>query len=92
MKRLKKPSLAIGLLLTMTACSSNPVKPPPLPLPDCPVYQELTQDELRFMSPCSKVTEDCQIKYSTLEKLLNNHMESLACIGEYRAIIEGTHQ
>jgi hypothetical protein len=92
MQQLKTPSLVIGLLLMMTACSSNPVKPPPLPLPDCPNYQVLTQEELRFIAPCSAAVEVCRIRYETLEKLLNNHLESITCLKEYRAIVGSTQQ
>jgi len=86
MKRLRNLSLVIGLGL-MTGCS-NPVKPAPLPIPDCPKYLKLSPEELDLLSQCK--TDVCEIYRQTLIKLLSNHQESVACINEHRAVIRST--
>lgn len=89
MKPLK--SLMLGISLALMMGCSNPVKPPPLPVPDCPSYRKLTSDELSLLSRCTPDKKLCLIHRAALLKLLHNHQESVSCIKEHQAIIGSTH-
>ncbi|NIW97182.1 MAG: hypothetical protein GWN13_02845 [Phycisphaerae bacterium] len=79
--------LMMGIGPGLTSCSSNPVAPP-LPIPEPPRYEVLSQEELDLLSKCREGV--CEVYHKTLMKLLKNKTRRETYIDQLKGSLEAT--